>query len=160
MPQFVQPTLKCGCFQFQITLKTGIVSSESGESSWRKFRLGQAALCYCALWGVRRQRFRLLVYWLLPLKTLKSIRDLSLYHLCQLWCLVPCICGHFIILANCGVWPYVSVVLSSLPTAVFGPVYLLSLYHLWQLWCLTLCISHFIIFANCGACYYIFFVTL
>jgi len=66
MPRFVRPTLKCGCFfQFQNTLKTGIVSSESGESSWRKFGLGQAALCYCALWGVRRQRCRLL--------TLKSL---------------------------------------------------------------------------------------
>jgi len=62
MPRFVRPTLKCGCFQFQITLKTGIVSSESGESSWRKFGLGQTALCCCALWAVRSQRFRLLLF--------------------------------------------------------------------------------------------------
>lgn len=99
MLRLVRPTLKaCGCcFQFQITLKAGIVSSESGESSWRKFGLGQAALCYCALWGGRRQRFRLLVCLLLHLKKLKSKRDWSLYHLCQLWCLALRICPFKIV---------------------------------------------------------------
>ena len=141
MPRFVRPTLTCGCFQFQIMLKTGIVSSESGESSWRKFCLGQTALGCCALWAVRRQRFRFLVYWLLHLKTLKTTPDLSLYRLCQLWCLALCIC-HFIVFANCGLWPYVFVSLPSLPTVVFGPMYL-SVYHLCQLWCLAFCIRLF-----------------
>ena len=164
MTRFVRPTLKCSCFQFQIRLKTGIVSSESGESSWRKFGLRQAALWYCALWGGRRQRIRLLVYWLLPLKSPKSIGDLSHYHLCHL-CVWPCVfitlsslppvcLAHVFVtlsslpallfgpiyllslyhLCKLCVWPFVFLTLSSLPTVVFGPTYLLSLYHLRQLW--------------------------
>ena len=50
------------------------------------------------------------------------------------------------------------VTLSSLPTVVFGPMYL-SVYHLCQLWFLALCICQFIIFSNCGVWLYVF-VTL
>jgi len=47
------------------------------------------------------------------------------------------------------------VTLSSLPTVVFGPMYL-SLYRLCQLWSLALCICQFTIFANCGLWPYVF----
>jgi hypothetical protein len=79
MPRFVLPTLKAfDCFQFQITLKTGIVSSESGESSGRKFGLRAGGIMLLCAMGSARAALEVIYVFIASLKKLKNILDLSL----------------------------------------------------------------------------------